>query len=296
MQPAAFAPTAPHDPAAHGVIAAGTPPPAQLVFRVPSTGVRSGDDEALAPSFEELKRCTWGTHVTVMGQPAMFSQAGRVDGRETVIVVAGPNAVLAGASRHHEPAGGGDFTYCFDYDRAQLQVGTPPAAPLLREQAAGLRAGDSVLVHGCPAMFLESRIRADELWLTLRDAPGQEAALRELGAESVDDRKWGAVWRLVWRAGLQVRLVSARLPTFGELAKLRPGTQVTIGVEGIPGRLMGTQMRDGTRQYVLVKAAPWLSVHQADSQPVGGSRSWLYRIRFQEAGLRLAGEKGEHAA
>jgi hypothetical protein len=229
--------------------------------------------------------------VTVRGQPARFNQAGVINGREVVIVLAGNNPVLAAQSRYSEAAGPGEYAYYFDYAHAQLAIGTPPAAPMLREQAlASLRAGDVVLLNGCPATLLELRPRADEVWLTLRAAPEQHAMLGRLGAEHVRDRRWGDVWRLVWEAGLQLRLVSARLPSFADVARLRAGTQVTIGTEAIPARLQCTQVRDGTRQFVMVKAAAWLSVHQADSQPVAGSNEWIYRIRFEEAGLRLAQE------
>jgi hypothetical protein len=33
-----------------------------------------------------------------------------------------------------------------------------------------------------------------------------------------------------------------------------------------------------------------LNLHQTQSQPAPGSRHWIYRIRFEEAGLRLADE------
>lgn len=241
-----------------------------------------------APGFDELRRCTWGTHVTVCGQPARFNQAGVIHGREIVIVLSGNNPVLAAHSRYCEAAGPGEFAYYFDYGRAGLAIGTPPGAPLLREQGlAWLRGGDIVLVNGGPATLLEIKPRADETWLSLRAAPEQEPHLTRLGADCVEDRKWGRAWRMAWEAGLQVRLVSARLPTFAEVARLRPGTPVTLGNDALPGKLQCTQVRDGTRQFVMVKAAPWLSVHQADSQPVPGAREWIYRIRFEEAGLRL---------
>jgi hypothetical protein len=246
-------------------------------------------DGDIVPSFEELTRCTWGTHVTVRGQPAKFHQAGVVNGRQVVIVLAGHNDILGAASWRCEPACGGEKAYYFDYSQAGLRIGTPLAAPLLREQAAAsLRTGDLVLVNACTATFLCLKHRADELWLTLRAEAEQESALREIGADRGDDRKWGNVWRLKWRTGLNVRLVSARLPTFNELNRLEPGVHVTLGADAVPGRLQRTQVRDGTKRFVLVKAAPWLSVRQAHSRPAEGSCDWVYRIRFEEAGLRLA--------
>jgi hypothetical protein len=56
----------------------------------------------------------------------------------------------------------------------------------------------------------------------------------------------------------------------------------------VPGQHQRIKVRDGTKRFVVVKAAPWLSVRQAHSQPVPGCRDWIYRIRFEEAGLRLA--------
>jgi hypothetical protein len=245
-----------------------------------------------SPTFAELRRCTWGTHVTVHGQPAKFHQAGLIDDRQVVIVLAGDNPVLAAESVYREPACDGESAYYFDYGQAHLSIGTPPAAPLLREQAAAsLRAGDVVLLAGCPATFLELKSRAGELWLTLRAAPEQHDALRRIGAEQVDDAKWGQAWHVDWNAGLKLRLVSARLPTFTELSSLRPGACVTVGADGVPAWLQCTQVRDGTRRFVVVKAAPWLNLHQTQSQPAPGSRHWIYRIRFEEAGLRLADER-----
>jgi hypothetical protein len=246
-------------------------------------------DGEIVPSFAELTRCTWGTHVTVRGQAAKFHQAGVVNERQVVIVLASHNDVLDAASWRCEPACAGEHAYYFDYDQASLLIGTPLAAPLLREQAAAsLRRGDSILVNDCTATFLCLRHRADELWLTLRASPGQENALREMGADQVDHRKWGHAWRIKWAAGLNVHLLSARLPTFDELNRLAPGAFVTLGAEAVPGRLQCTQVRDGTKRFVVVKAAPWLSVRQAHSRPAPGCGDWVYRIRFEEAGLRLA--------
>jgi hypothetical protein len=159
----------------------------------------------------------------------------------------------------------------------------------LREQAAtSLRKGDSVLVNDCTATFLCLKHRADELWLTLWASPDQEGALREMGADQVDHRKWGHAWRIKWAAELNVHLLSALLPTFDELKRLAPGALVTLGAEAVPGRLQCTQVRDGTKRFVVIKAAPWLSLRQAHSRPAPGCGEWIYRIRFEEAGLRLA--------
>lgn len=249
---------------------------------------RCSSEGEMVPTFAELTRCTWGTHVTVRGQPAKFHQAGVINDRQVVIVLAGHNTVLVEESWRCEPACGGETAYYFDYEQAGLRIGTPSTAPLLREQvAASLRVGDSVLVNGCAATFLRLKHRADELWLTIGAEPGQESALIEIGADRIDDRNRGEAWRIKWAAGLDVHLVSAHLPTFDELNRLAPGTRVSLGSEAVPGQLQRTHVRDGTKRFVLVKAAPWLSVHQAHSQPAVGSRDWIYRIRFEEAGLRL---------
>lgn len=245
-------------------------------------------DGEIAPTFEQLIRCTWGTHVTVRGQPAKFHQAGLIDERQVVIVLAGCSAILGAQSRRCEPACGGEQAYYFDYNQAVLRIGTPLAAPLLREQAAAsLRKGDLIEVNGCTATFLCLKHGFDELWLTLQAAPKQEGALSDIGAERVDHRKWGNAWRLKWAAELNVHLVSARLPTFRELNDLPPGAPITFGAEAVPGRLQCTQVRDGTKRFVLVQAAPWLSVRQVHSKPSPGCSDWVYRIRFEEAGLRL---------
>jgi hypothetical protein len=246
-------------------------------------------DGEIEPTFEELMRCTWGTHVTVCGQPAKFHQAGLINERQVVIVLAGSNVILGAQSRRCEPACGGEQAYYFDYKQAVLRIGTPPSAPLLCEQAAtSLRKGDLIQVNGCTATFLCLKHRSDELWLTLQAEPGQGSALGEIGAEPVDHRKWGEARRVKWAAELSVHLVSAHLPTFKELNRLEPGAPVTLGPEAVPGRLQSTQVRDGTKRFVLVQAAPWLSVRQAHSQPAPGCSDWIYRIRFEEAGLRLA--------
>lgn len=254
-------------------------------------------DGEIVPTFAELTRCTWGTHVTVRGQPAKFHQAGLINERQVVVVLAAHNAILGAQCWRCEPACGGEEAYYFDYDQAGLQIGTPLAAPLLREQAAAsLRSGDSVLVNSCPATFLRLKHRADELWLTLRAAPEQESALLGIGADRVDDRKLGNAWRIKWATGLNVHLVSARLPMFNELNSLEPGALVTLGADAVPARLQCTQVRDGTKRFVVVKAAPGLSVRQAHSQPAPGCPDWVYRIRFEEAGLRLAHDAAQPAS
>lgn len=246
-------------------------------------------NDEIVPTFEELTRCTWGTHVTVRGQPAKFHQAGMIDERRVVVVLAGHNAILGAESWRCESACGGEQAYYLDYDQAGLHIGTPPSAPLLREQAAAsLRTGDLVLVGSCTATFLSLKRLGDDLCLMLRAAPEQESGLLGIGANQVVDRKWGNVWRIRWAPDLTVHLVSARLATFNDLNGLATGTPVTLGAEAVPARLQGTQVRDGTKRFVLVEAAPWLSVRQAQSQPAPGRRDWVYRIRFEEAGLRLA--------
>lgn len=243
----------------------------------------------IAPTFTELMRCTWGTHVTVCGQPAKFHQAGMVNERQVVIVLSSHNDILASASWRCEAACGGEQAYYFDYQKAALRIGTPVTAPLLREQAStSLRKGDELLVNGVQATFLCLKRRADELWLTLRATPEQQTAMSEIGAVQIDPREWSDAWTVNWSAGLTVQLFSARLPSFAELAKLRPGVPVTLGADATPGWLQCTQVRDSTKRFVIVKAAPWLNMRQAHSHPLAGGREWIYRIRFEEAGLRVA--------
>ena len=260
-----------------------------LLYRVEAEdGLQLALASAYLPTFSELTRCTWGTHVTVRGQPAQFNQAGVIEGREVVVVLAGHNTVLGAESWYCEAADGGEYAYYFDYEQAGLRVGTPPAAPLLREQAtAWLRSGDTVLVNGCAAAFLELKSRSDGLWLALKTLPGSVDGLQKIGAEPVDDRRLGRVWRLRWDTCLVVRLVSERLPTFMELSRLKPGTPVTVGPGAIQAQLQATWVRDGTKQFVMVTAAARLSLHQADSQPIPDSPAWMYRIRFEAGGLRL---------
>ena len=223
---------------------------------------------AQLPGFDELTRCNWGTHVTVLGQPARFNQAGMVDGRQVVVVLAyGANPVLHAASWRDEPAGGGEIAYYFDYHRTGLRIGTPRGAPLMPEQADRcLRSGDLVLVNGLPQRFQGLTCDDDAFWLALASRPGL----------------------LQWTSGVRLRLLSARLPTFADLSRLKPGTPVTIGADAIPGVLHKTIVRDGTRECVVVSAPPRLALRQAASQPQPNGTQWLYRIRFQEAGLRLA--------
>jgi hypothetical protein len=270
-------------------------PPARAIaldFAADPLDLRDSDFPSFAdahlPTFETLRRCTWGTHVTVHGQPAKFHQAGVIDGRDIVIVLATLNPTLAAACRRSEAACCGEIAYYFDYAGAGIQLGTPTHAPLLRDQAAWLRVGDTVQVNGCLCTFLESKQQADALWLTLRSLSPGDDALADLGADRIECAKWGTVWRQLWSSGLRLHLVSTRLATFAELGKLRPGTPCTIGADAVRASLRSTQVRDRTKQYVLVEAAPWLSLHQADSQPLPESRNWLYRIRFEESGLRLA--------
>lgn len=245
-------------------------------------------DGYILPTFAELTRCTWGTHVTVHGQPAIFHQAGVANERQVVIVLAGQNTVLEAQSWRCEPACGGEHAYYFDYKKAGLRIGTPLAAPLLREQAAtSLREGDSIQVNGCTATFVCLKRRSEELWLTMRAAPEHESALVAMGSEHIDHRKWGKAWRVKWSAELNVHLLSARLPTFDELNRLKPGAPITLGAAAVPGLFQCTQVHDGTKRFVVVQAAPWLSVRQAHNQPVQGCGDWIYRIRFEEAGLRL---------
>lgn len=240
------------------------------------------------PTFTELTRCTWGTHVTVHGQPAKFHQAGVVKDRQVVIVLAAHNNILEAQSWRCEPACGGEHAYYFDYEQSELRIGTPLSAPLLREQAAtSLREGDSIQVNGCTATFICLKRRSEQQWLTMRAAPEHESALIAMGGEHVDQRKWGNALRLKWSAELKVHLLSAHLPAFDELATLDPGTPITLGAGGVPGKFQSIQVQDGTKRFVVVRAAPWLSVRQAHSQPAQGCRDWIYRIRFEEAGLRL---------
>lgn len=240
------------------------------------------------PTFESLRRCTWGTHVTVHGQPAKFHQAGVIDGRNIVIVLAMFNPVLAAACRRSEAACSGEVVYYFDYACAGIHVGTPAHAPLLRDQAPWLRSGDIVQLNDCLCTFLESKGKADQLWLTLHSAPSSDNAIAKLGAVHAECARWGKVWRQIWGPDLRLLLVSARLPTFEELRSLQPRKPVTIGANAVQANLRGTMVQGGTRQYVLVEAPPWLSLNQTESQQLPDSGNWLYRIRFQESALRLA--------
>jgi hypothetical protein len=242
------------------------------------------------PTFAQLRRCTWGTHITAFGQPAKFHQAGLIVGKEIVVVSAYSNDVLAAQCRHHESALSGEVVYYLDYSRTDLCIGTPHAAPLLREQAAlSLRSGDVVHVNEIPCTFLASRHDANGFWLLIRPQTGGRQAMHDTGAEPVDRADWGRCFRLNWQDGLDVRLVSDRLPTFEEVARLRAGTRLTVGAQARPALLRSTQVVDGTKQFVLVDAAPWLNLHQAESRSFAGSFEWLYRIRFEEAGVRLVG-------
>jgi hypothetical protein len=249
------------------------------------------------PTFGQLKRCTWGAHITACGQPAKFHQAGVIEGREIVVVAADSNAVLSAECRQHERAFSGEIIYYLDYSRTELCMGTPHAAPLLREQAAlSLRRGDMVQVNDRLCTFLGARHEADGFRLFLRPQSQEPEPMHEISAEAIDDTEWGPSWRLTWQDGLDLRLVSDRLPAFEDVARLSAGAPVTIGAQARPARLRSTQVVDGTKQFVLVDAAPWLNLHQAESRSFAGTCDWLYRIRFEEAGLRLAGMEPSRAS
>jgi len=221
-------------------------------------------------SFEQLQRCDWGTQVTVAGQPVLFNQAGKTGGRKIIVVLGyADNPVLKAHCWRRERAGAGENAYYVDYDRADLRIGTPPGMPLLRDQAATcLRPGDTVLADGQPASLLELWQRDDELRLTLRYGRGRPRQLQ-------------------WTPRLDLRLTSASPPTFEQLRQMPPGTRVTLGRDAAPANLKGTIVQEGTRQFVLVDAAPGLGT-RAGFDPgatLPGQNS--YTVRFQEAGLRL---------
>lgn len=236
----------------------------------------SGEHEGCSPTFEELQRCDWGVHVTVRGQPARFNAAGLL-GTQRMVIVLGDrtNRTLASECLRLQSVSELEHAYWFIYDRAQLRVGTPPGAPMLPEQAAAcLRAGDVIMVNGVAGHYIGMELCDDDLVLML-----------SVGKEG--DASGGATWSVKWRPGLQVRLVSARLPTFEELRRLRGGTPVTIGNHGAPGKLFCTTQRERTRRFVLVQAPSWLRLREAECQPSVRDGEWIYRIRYEEAGLRL---------
>lgn len=243
---------------------------------------------ASVPSFEDLLRCDWGTHVTACGQPARFNQAGSVGGRNIVVILASiANAELRSRALYCEPAGAGEGAFYLDYEAAEVRVGTSSRAALMGEQATScLRRGDIILVKGVSAVFLAAGFRGDAQYIFIRTSPAQEPALSKLGAEAVDDRVAGRSWRLELEEPLQLRLVSARIPTFDEIRCLTAGTGVTLGPAGEPARLLGCRLVDGTRQFVVVGARAGLALHQVECHPIPDG-DWSYRIRFQQAGLRL---------
>lgn len=233
------------------------------------------------PSFEQLARCDWGTHVTVLGQPARFNQAGIIDGRQVVVVLTwGTNPLLKACARRCEQVGPTETACYMDYADTGLRIGTAPGTPLLPDQIrCGLRRGDHVLVCGLPATYLAARER-DGLWLKLDTDPRHAARLREAGAQLVTEGADGAEWRIRWRWGLQMRLLSASLPTFTQLRRMPVGTRITLGRDGTRATLQGTNVEDGTRQFVLTLPEP---------RPVQNGLLLMNRTRFQHAGLRLAG-------
>jgi len=236
-------------------------------------------------SFAQWMRCDWGTHVTVRGHPGRFLQAGMVRGRQTVVVAAGcGHADLRAASQTHQHVGDGESAYYLDYDKAALCIGTPPGAPLMREQAiACLRPGDVVLVNGTPVTLLALKQRNCHLWLALLPDPAQAPQMLRAGALPVvlpAHQLPPGAWRLRWGPSTQLRLVSARLPGFDEVQQMRRGTPVTLGSQGRPALLQGSFVEEGTRQFVTVRP-----LDRPPSETSGGLG--LQQLRFQEAGLRV---------
>lgn len=234
-------------------------------------------------------RCDWGTHVTVLGHPGRFNQAGMVRGRQTVVVVAGcGHADLRAASPAHQYVGDGENAYYLDYEQAGLRIGTPAGAPLMRDQAiACLRAGDVVLLNGTPVTLLALKRRNFHLWLALLPDPAQAPQMLRAGALPVvlpTPQLPRGAWRLRWGPATQLRLVSARLPGFDEVQKMRRGTPVTLGPQGTPALLQGSFLEEGTRQFVTVRP-----LDRPPSQTSNGLG--VQRLRFQEAGLRVV-ERG----
>jgi hypothetical protein len=240
-----------------------------------------GDVEAGPPTFEQLERCDWGAHVTVRGQPARFNNAGVVRGERVVVVLAdSQNAVLTKSCFMAQAVSELEDAYYFPYDRAELRMGTPQGAPMLPEQAAAcLRRGDRVTVDGVAAVYAGMELCDDDLVLMMR--------LRQATPDVRSGAQGDAAWSVRWRPGLQVRLVSASLPTFEDLRQMPEGTPVTVGSHAVPAKLRGTSLRDGTRMFVLVQAQGWLKLREADSRPSGEAGEWVYRIRYEEAVLRI---------
>jgi hypothetical protein len=234
------------------------------------------------PSFEQLTRCDWGTYVIVRGHPARFHQAGMAEGKQIVVVLAdAANDRLRAYSYYHEAADPGECAYYCDYATAGLRIGTLPSAPLLRTQAASsLRRGDTVVVNGAAATFLAVRHLDEAFAIVLSVNPATTGVLQGLGARPFKDPIAGDAWLLPWVPGLQVRLMSDRLPTFIDLQRLKAGTQLTIGPCGRAATLQGSVVADGTREFVLVCV---------EGGEGGDAESHeILTLRFQEAGVRLA--------
>jgi hypothetical protein len=266
-------------------------------FRGERIVLKAAAQSGYRPTFAQLRRCTWGAHITACGQPAKFHQAGVIEGHEIVAVSASSNAVLSAECRRQEAALSGETIYYVDYARLELCMGTPHAAPLLREQAAlSLRSGDVVQVNETTCTFLGSRHETDGFWLLLLPQSEGSEAMHDIGAEAVEVNEWGCCWRMNWQDGVDVRLVSDCLPNFEDVSRLRAGTTVTVGAQARPARLRSTQVVDGTKQFVLIDAAPWLNLHQAESRSFADTHDWLYRIRFEEAGLRLTAMEPSRAS
>lgn len=237
------------------------------------------------PGFAQWMRCDWGTHVTVLGHPGRFHQAGVVRGRPTVVVVAGSgHADLRAASRAHSCMGDGETVYHLDHGSADLRIGTPAGAPLMRDQAiACLRPGDVVLLNGTPVTLLALKQRECHLWLALLPEPAQAPQMLRAGALPIvlpmPPLPPGA-WRLRWGPTTQLRLLSDRLPGFDEVQQMRRGTPVTLGAQGTPALLQGSFVEECTRQFVTVRP-----LDRPPHETTGGLG--LKRLRFQEAGLRV---------
>lgn len=230
-------------------------------------------------------RCDWGTHVTALGQPARFIQAGDSGGRR-VVVVSAPDGdpVLAARCLRREPGDEGESAYYLRYEDAALRLGLPPGSPLTRDQATScLRPGDRVLVGSAPAMFMALKWRGPDLWLLLRAPAAALPALRRAGAQlTAGGPASGITWGLPWHADrVPLRLLSAQLPSFARLRELDTGTPVTLGTRAVPARLCGTFVEDGTREFVVTRP-------MAPGNTAPGRRV----VRFQEAGLRLVVDGG----
>src|SRR4051812_16238625 len=192
------------------------------------------------PSFGQLLRCDWGTYVSVRGQLARFHQAGSFGGKNMVVVLAEENASLSSHCIRREPADGGEFVHYFEFEDACLRIGAPAGAPLLRAQALScLRRGDTVTIDGTPVTFVRAQIYRGEMVLLIAAGAPAQPMLQRLKAISRGDSEFGLSWHIVWHAGLCVRLASDRLITFEDVQRLRPGTRVTLGADGLAARLQG---------------------------------------------------------